>query len=168
MKSWYCIYTKPKQEDLVCKRLMELPDIELFNPKLKARKYVRSRLTEVVEELFPSYVFSKFNPYRYFHMIKYTRGVKRFVGDCTGTPYVVDEQIIEVIRSKMSDGFVRLDVSEMRQGEEVMITEGPFSGLTGLFLNETKPNERVMILLNAIQYQLKVEVDRGFVAKVRT
>jgi transcriptional antiterminator RfaH len=164
-KNWYCIYTKANQEDKVCRKLGELPGIELLNPKLKRRKPVRSKMTEVVEELFPCYIFSKFDPYRYFHMIKYTRGVRRFVGDRLGDPYVVDESIIECITSKMTDGIIHCEVPRLGQGDKVVVLEGPFSGLTGLFLSELKPNERVLILLDTIKFQGRIRLPREFVSK---
>jgi transcription elongation factor/antiterminator RfaH len=165
MRHWYCLYTKPGQEDNICRKLSELPGVELFNPKIKRKKYVRSRLKEVVEELFPSYVFSLLNPYAHYHTIKYTRGIRRFVGDSTGSPYVVDESLIQILQSEMKDGFVCLERPGMTAGEKVVILDGPFSGLTGLFLNELKPGERVMILLNTLQYQARVEVPKDLVAK---
>lgn len=165
MEYWYCIYTKPKKEDLVCRQLMKLPEIEVFNPKLKRKKYVRSRLTQVVEELFPCYIFLKLNLERYFHLVKYTRGVKRFVGDSFNMPYTVDESIIDFIKSKRKEGFIHIEPPGLTDGDRVVILKGPFSGLTGIFLKETKPNERIMILLNTIEYQAKVEIEKELIAK---
>jgi len=165
MKNWYCIYTKARQEDLVCKKLLELPDIDILNPKLKRKKYVRSRLTNVVEELFPCYVFSKFDPYRYFHTVKYTRGVRRMVGDAVGSPYIVDEQLIDCIRSRMENGLIRVEHPDFTTGEKVVIMDGPFSGLSGVFLGKLNAHERVMVLLNTLQAQTRIEIDRALIAR---
>lgn len=168
MSSWYCIYTKPRQEDLVSKRLQELNSIEIFNPKIRRKKYIRTRLLEVTEELFPAYIFAKFDEsnIRYFHLIKYTRGVKRLIGDHKGNPYIVEKSIIECIQSRMENGFVRLASPKMARGEEVYIKEGPFCGLTGLFLEELKPKDRVLILLNSIQYQARLVTTSDCITKV--
>lgn len=160
MEIWYCVYTKPKQEDHVCRRLKDLPGMEVFNPKLKVTKTLRSRSIEVVEELFPSYIFLRFGAPSYFHMIQYTRGVKRFVGSSLGAPYAVDDVIIRHIKSRMIDGLVHTNAPQLTKGQEVLIKGGPFNGLTGLFLNETKPSERVMILLSMLGSDLKVEIGR--------
>lgn len=165
MKNWYCIYTKWGQEDVVQNKLLELPDIEFFNPKIKRKKYIRGRYKEVIEELFPCYVFSKFDLYKYFHMIKYTRGVRRVVGDWLGNPYTVDIEIIEFLKSKIENGFVYLKPQQFTKGEKVIVTDGPFVGLEGIFISELKPNERVMLLLSTIQYQARVEVPRELIAK---
>lgn len=165
MQSWYCIYTKRGLEDSVCRKLGDFADIELLNPKMKRRKYLRGKPAEIVDELFPCYIFSRFDPYQYFHMIKYTRGVRRFVGDRSGAPFTVDESIIEFIKSKTKEGFVRFDPPRFTEGESVQVTDGPFAGLKGLFLKETKPSERVLVLLSAIQFQARVEVAMDFIGK---
>jgi transcriptional antiterminator RfaH len=162
---WYCIYTKAGQEDAVSKKLSELPGLQVFNPKMKRKKYSRSRLVEAVEELFPCYIFAQFELVNYLHMIRYTRGVRRFVGDRNGLPYLVDESIIACIQAQMSNGFVQLQSPQFSPGEQVMVTQGPLGGLTGIFVEELKPRERVIILLNTIRYQAKVEVPIGLVGK---
>jgi len=166
MDSWYCIYTKPKQEDIVGHKLVEHSGIEIFCPKLIAPKRLRGSTAQSVQELFPCYLFAKFEDPKYFHMIRYTRGVRRFVGDSTAVPYVVDQNIIETIRTRMKDGFVRIEPVRFAPGEKIMIMDGPFSGFSGVFLSETKPRERVMILLSLIQYQAKVELPGVYVARM--
>ena len=164
--SWFCIYTKRKQEDTVCKSLARLEGIETFNPKLQRKKSVRGKIMEVVEHLFPCYLFCGFEERGYFHKIRYTRGVKRFVGDQAGGPQEVDESIIDLIRSRMNvTGYVSIESPRLEPGEQVVIKEGPLSGLSGLLLSESKPGERVTLLLNAILYQARVEVDSGFIEK---
>ena len=165
MENWYCIYTKPRHEEMVCKQLNELCDIETFNPKLKTIRNVRSKPKECTECLFPSYIFSRFDPYQYYHMLKYTRGVKRVVGNSLGLPYIIEDRIIQLIRLKMKDGYIHLQPDKLLQGDKVRVIEGPLSGLTGLFLTDLKPNERVMILLNTIQYPARVEIPRSLIAR---
>ena len=99
MINWYCIYTKAKQEDIVTFKLLKHDGIEIFNPKLKLKKFVRGNLKEVIEELFPCYIFSRFDPFQHYQMIKYTRGVKRIVGNKEGYPFIIDEGLLEGLRS---------------------------------------------------------------------
>lgn len=165
MVDWYCIHTKPNREDSICRRLTAFSDIELFSPKLRMKKYVKSRITEVREALFPAYVFLRFDPLKYFHMIKYTGGVKRFVGDCSGVAHVVEEHIIEAIKSRMVDGYVSMCDFGLEPGQKVVIMDGPFKGITGLFLSETKPRERILILLNMIESQTRVELPKELIAR---
>jgi transcriptional antiterminator RfaH len=165
MNHWYCIYTKPKYEGLLCERLSGLSDIETFNPKLKVHNFIRGRFREVVEELFPCYIFSRFDPLRYYHTIKYTRGVRHIVGDASGAPYIIDEGIIDLIRSNIKEGYVSLDQTDFKTGDQVVIRCGPLNGLKGVFLRKMKASERVLVLLNTIDYQARIEVDRSILVR---
>jgi transcription elongation factor/antiterminator RfaH len=164
MEHWYCIYTKAKKEDQVCRRLMDKSDIEVFNPKLMRTQKRGRRSTDVVEALFPCYLFSRFNPDKYCHMIKYTSGVKRIVGDGAGNPFRVDDSIIALIKSRAKDGFVHCaERANFTAGSKVVVKEGPLKGLAGIFLEEITSQERVIILLNAIVYQARVELPKTLV-----
>lgn len=165
MKEWYCLYTKARQEDIVSQKLLKHPGIEIFNPKLKRKKLVRGRLTEAVEGLFPCYLFSRFDPHEFYHMIKYTRGVKRIVGNTDGYPYVIDEGLIDNIKVRMEEGFVKIEPPHFKEGESVLIDEGPFKGLSGIFMKEMKASDRVLILLNTLHYSAKVQVEKVFLVK---
>lgn len=165
MNNWYCIHTKPRHEEAVSQRLGELPGMELFNPQLVRKKRVRSRYREVVEELFPCYLFLKFEHLKYFHLVRYTRGVRRFLGDSTGSPFVVEQALIESIRQRLEKGAIYLDSPTLRKGETVRLMDGPFAGLSGIFLEEMKASDRVLLLLNAIEYQARIRVPKACVAR---
>ncbi|NTU42382.1 MAG: hypothetical protein HGA78_04895 [Nitrospirales bacterium] len=167
MQQWYCIQTKAKSEDHVQRLLLHVSEIEVFNPKYRRQRFVNGRLKSAVEVFFPSYIFAKFDPIERFHTLKYTRRISQIISDGSGSPSVVDDEIIETVRSRIREGYVFLDPSDpdFRSGDEIIIMEGPFKGLTGLFLEEVKPQERVMILLNAISYQARIEMDKGFLAR---
>lgn len=161
--NWYVIYTKPGKESDICEKLSKLAKIEVFNPIIKERKFLRGKPVIIETELFPSYIFARFNFKDYYHTVKYTRGVKRIVGENTGT--CVDEAVIKTIKERMIDGYVMLDLPTLNPGDAVLINEGPLKGFMGVFLSETKPMERVAILLNTVNYQGKVEIDSCLVSK---
>ncbi|MDY0038793.1 MAG: transcription termination/antitermination NusG family protein [Desulforhabdus sp.] len=165
MRYWYCIYTKPNKEGPVAWKLNQLLGLEVLNPKIRRKKYIRNRVLEVEEELFPSYIFSKLHPCKHTHLVKYTRGVKSFVGDSLGNPYIVDDCIVEFLESRMKQGFFSLESPALRKGERVEIDQGPLAGLQGIVWDELKPKERVLILLDTLSSQLKVELPREFVVK---
>jgi len=166
MKDWYCIHVKPTKEDNVCHLLENLSEVEIFSPKIQIRKFLRSKPRMVVENLFPGYVFVKINALRYARMIRYTRGVRRIVGDHTGHPWTVDEAIIECIRSLANQGFVDLESPEFSAGDTVRITDGPFAGLHGIFLSQMNATERVIVLLNTIESQTRVQIEKRLIEKI--
>jgi transcription antitermination factor NusG len=98
-------------------------------------------------------------------MIKYTRGVKRIVGNKEGFPYLIDEDLLENIKGRMIDGYVKIEPPVFSPGETVLIDEGPFKGLAGVFMKEMKASERVLILLNTLHYSAKVQVEKAFLSK---
>lgn len=152
---WHAIYTKHGKEDAVTSRLRHI-GIEVLNPKLRSRKFKRSKLAEVIEPLFPCYLFANFDRNKYSHLIKYTRGVRYVVGK--NNPVIVQDEVIEVIRDGMEDGdIVVVEPQRFEKGDAVFIKDGPFRDLCGIFEREIKGAERVLILLNTIY--CRVELD---------
>jgi transcriptional antiterminator RfaH len=162
--NWYAIYTKPKSEDIVSQKLRHA-GIEVYGPKLRIKKYRSGRYCEVIEPLFPSYIFGQFEPDKHLWMISYTRGLKKVVGGTDG-PWPVSEEVINLIRSHEQDGFVKLCSDEIKEGDTLRIADGPLTGLTGIFHQSIKGTERVILLLNAIGYQPKAIVERASLRKV--
>lgn len=163
MASWYLIYTKPKNEDIVTDKFLAR-GFDLFNPKIKERRYVRRRLQNAVSPLFPCYIFAKFNIKENLRLVKYTRGVRKIVGT-DGVPSAVPEDIICSIREKVeqNDGFITVTSPEFEEGEELYIKNGPLQGMEAVFVKKLKGVERVSILLKAIN--ARAIVDRYMLAK---
>ncbi len=160
MKDWYIVYTKPRNEDVVSKKFLDI-GLEVINPKFNERKCVRGRLQDVESHLFPCYIFLKFDLFKNYRLVKYTRGVKRVVG--SEMPTVVPEEIIDSILDRMENGLVRINARRFDEGEEVLIKGGPFVGLNAVFEKEVSGPERVSILLKAIN--ARVVVDSAFLER---
>jgi len=160
--NWFAVYTKPKQEDAVACRLEDV-GLEILNPKLRSRKYRHSKFTDVIEPLFPCYLFASFDENREFRLVNYTRGVRYILGK--NSPVIVPEGIIDVIKQNMEgDSVVKIKPENLKKGDKVKIKDGPFKDLCGIFERETKGPERVLILLDTIAY--KLELDSRSLVKV--
>lgn len=154
---WYLLYTKARHEDQVASRLSQA-GYEVLNPKLQERRFYRGKPQNVVSPLFPRYLFVRLDYGRDFRNAKYTRGVVHIVGT-SQAPTVVDETIIETIRSRLlEDGHAILPPPDLRPGDEVEIHGGPFAGLSGVFVKPMKGVERVSVLLRAIHARVEVDV----------
>ena len=57
--NWYCIHTKPKKEKLVEHYLLNELGLETYYPRLKRKKTIRRVRREVLEPLFPRYLFCR-------------------------------------------------------------------------------------------------------------
>jgi transcriptional antiterminator RfaH len=159
MENWYLIYTKPKCEDMVEGKLSGA-GFTVLNPKVRERKFSRGKITDAVSPLFPSYVFAKFEKYRDYHLIRYTRGIKWVLSNEEG-PAEIPDRIVDSIVERIEDGFVKIR-SSFTQGQNVIIKGGPFEGFTAVFEKEMSGMERVCLLLKAINVRLVI--DRSMVA----
>ena len=152
---WYAIYTKPRHENPVTSRLRDI-GIEVLNPQLKSKRYKYNKLMEVTEPLFPCYLFAHFKKNKYSHLINYTRGVRYILGKAD--PVAVHDEIIETIKYRMEKGnTVAANSRRFNEGDRVSINDGPFKNFHGIFENEIKGSERVMILLDTIYYRLELD-----------
>jgi transcriptional antiterminator RfaH len=145
MESWFVVNTKPKKESQV-ERLFIEGGFTIYCPKYRREKRV--------VPFFPGYAFLRFEFPGQFQMVKYTRGVKRVVGNDAG-PTPIPKETVEGIRARERDGLIVFERygEEPSVGDEIEVVEGPLKGLRGVFRKEIGDNERVMILLNYVSYQ---------------
>jgi transcriptional antiterminator RfaH len=163
---WYLIHTHPKQEERAEGNLMSF-GVETLAPRLKERRlnsYTGKAVCHV-KPLFPSYIFAKFRIDDLYSKVRYPRGIRRLVsfGD---EPAVIDEEIITVIRSRVAeDGFAMI-AEDLKPGDDVIISDGPFKNFAGVFEREMKGPDRVRILLQTVSYQAHIEIEREMVWKI--
>ncbi len=153
--NWYAIYTKPKSEDSIA-HLLRNAGFETLNPKIKVVKYVRKKYVDVIEQLFPSYIFAFFDSDKHSHMIRYTRGVRYVIGQ--GYPIIVPDEIINAIKERMKDGVVIPVPEDFSKGERVMIKEGPFKNFYGIFEKNIPGRKRAMILLETLFCKVDLDI----------
>ncbi|HJQ69034.1 MAG TPA: transcription termination/antitermination NusG family protein [Blastocatellia bacterium] len=161
--NWYAIQTKPHQEDQAAFNIRRL-GVDVLLPKIKQHKLTLGHNKQVIKPLFPRYLFARFSPSPHLHSIKYARGVNRVV--CAGDmPVPLDEEIILSIRSRLGkDGIVDKSPSALRNGDPVVINDGPFQGLAGVFERDFSDGERAVILLKMVEYQVRVFIESWRIA----
>jgi transcriptional antiterminator RfaH len=152
MQQWFVLNTKPKKEFHVEKIFLEA-GFRIYNPKLM--------LGGRIVPFFPGYAFIEFDFPEQYRLVKYTRGVKRIVGNEYG-PIQVGEEVVEAIKSREIDGLIELEKygKEPRAGDEIEVMEGPLKGLKGIFQKEVSGKDRVMILMNYVNYQARMIVEK--------
>ena len=152
---WYAIYTKAGKEDSVT-FLLRNAGIDVLNAKLKSSRFRQNRLSELIEPLFPCYIFADFEKEKYAHMITYTRGTRYIVGK--RNPIIVSNEIITAIKDNLEqDDIINMRPSRFCRGDRVLIKDGPFKNFIGLFEREIRGPERVMILLDVIHCRLEID-----------
>jgi len=165
VSNWYCIYTKPRQEDAICHRLGTFIDIECLNPKINVNKRVRGNVSQVVEALFPRYIFLKMDINKHCHMIKNTRGVKYMLSDGRGRPISVGTNVISSIKETVQRRKAsKNEAPQFTEGDRVIISNGIFDDLEAIVLKELRASDRVLVMLNTI-YQARLEIDSNLLAR---
>ena len=162
---WYAIRTHLNQENRAEANLRAW-NVEIFYPKIKEkrRNQFSGALSSVTKPFFSRYLFALF-PEQMLHKIWFTRGVQSVVS-FGGIPSRVDDEIIELLRARVdTDGFVQLG-EDLNPGDKVKMEGGVLDNLVGIFEREMNDSERVMILLQTINYQGHVIVERSSVRKV--
>jgi transcriptional antiterminator RfaH len=158
MKNWFVLNTKPKKEFQV-ERLFEEGGFEFYCPKYKHG--------DKIKPFFSGYGFINFDHPEQYRLVKYTRGVKRIVGN-EGGPIPIPEEMIDQIKVREINGYIELEKygGQPDIGDEIEIMEGPLKGLRGIFRKELTEKERVIILLNYVSYQGQLIIEKKKLKKV--
>lgn len=126
--SWYVVQTKPRQEFRALEQLQN-QQYECYLPTLQAKKVYRGKLVTATEPLFSRYLFIHLDStITDWSPIRSTRGVSGMVNFCgryTPLPDAYVEALQEMAQKSPACLF--------EPGEQVMIVEGPFAGLKGLY-----------------------------------
>lgn len=156
---WYVVYSKPQKEEFA-EYGLQRKGIEVFLPKLLFPESLKKR--KRIVPLFPSYLFTRLRSLEQYHGVLWTPGVKRIVS-FNGTPAPLDERVVFFLKEEgAADGTIAAR-SDLRKGQEVQITGGPFEGLVGIIQEPPGANGRVNILMQLLSRQVKVDVPLYFV-----
>lgn len=164
---WYVIHTHPRQEKRAESNLKAW-GVKTFNPQFIHYTYneFTGRPTPIIKPLFPRYIFARLDMSQYHQKVRFTRGIHSVVS-FNNVPCSVDDQIISLIEARIGDdGFVKMG-EQLKPGDEVMIQAGPLKNLCGVFEREVKESDRIMILLETVNYQARVIIARENVKKSR-
>jgi len=158
MRSWFVVNTKPKKENQV-ERIFSEAGFDIYCPKyLKDKK---------IQPFFPGYAFLSFEYPGEFQLVKYTRGVKKIVGNEEG-PISIPYETVMSIKGREIEGLIVLGKygEEPSIGDDIEVAEGPLKGLRGIFQKELPDKDRVMILLNYVTYQGVLRIEKTKLKKI--
>lgn len=161
---WYLVRTKPGKERSVAAKLTPILS-EVFLPMLRARTPRWGRVTWSVAPLFPCYLFVRFSLQDHYFDVRYMSGVRGLVS-AGRDPLAVPEAIVEGIKARGINGLVELDEKPFGTGQRVRVVGGPFRGFEAVFDRYLSGDERVAILLSAIEATgLRVVLSASAVSK---
>lgn len=160
MKRWYLVHTKPRKER-VAEQNLQRQGYEVYLPLIQQPRRRRGRWIEVIDPLFPNYLFVRLQfGWDNIGPIRYTTGVRALVR-FTQEPAIVPDEIIESLKSAADrdTGIYRFEEALFKPGDKVMIDQGPLAGLNAIFLAETG-QERVLILLEMLGRENQITIER--------
>lgn len=155
--TWFCVKSKPRQEAVAARNLRALGEVELVFPRVRRTRRGHDRNREVVEPLFPGYLFVRFDPAELQGTIRSTRGVLHLV-EKEGKPVRVDEAVIAELRALGPDGILSALEEELAVGAKIRIVRGIFAGSEGEVLRLATPDKRIAVLLTLLGSEQPVEL----------
>jgi transcriptional antiterminator RfaH len=160
IQNWYIVQTKPSQEEKVIFYLTQ-KGISTYFPKVKAYIYKGLKRFEKIKPLFPGYVFAKCKKREVYH-ICWTRGVNKVLWKNT-RPKAISSELIYSIKSLASkDGLIRKE--NFKKDDLVIIKSGPFKDILAIFDHWECDKQRVCLLLNLINAQIRVTLPAPLIA----
>jgi transcriptional antiterminator RfaH len=156
--AWFCVKSKPRQEAVAARNLRALGDVELIFPRVRRTRRGHDRNREVVEPLFPGYVFVRFDPAETQGSVRSTRGVLHLV-EKEGKPVRVDDAVIAELLALGPDAILSALDGELPVGAKVRIVRGIFAGSEGEVLRLATPEKRIAVLLALLGSEQPVELD---------
>jgi transcriptional antiterminator RfaH len=117
-----------------------------------------------VKPLFPGYLFARFKIKDAYHKIRYTQGVREIVR-FGAEPAIVGDEVVELIRARQDGSGSIAMQDQFHPGEVVLIKQGPLRNLAAVFQRSMSDAGRVMLLLQTVEYQAQVVVDRSCIEK---
>ena len=164
MSRWHAVLCKPRREALAEANLKN-QGYEVFFPRMVDFRRKAGRWAQVVEPLFPRYLFlNAGDGSRSLAPVRSTPGVTDLLRFC-GAPALVPPGVVEALRDTTDPetGCQRFRISPFARGERVRFAAGPFAGLEGVFDMESG-NARAVVLLELLGKTNRLTVSRDWLA----
>jgi transcription antitermination factor NusG len=156
---WFALTVTPKLTEQVLTALAR-KGYECFTPWQRLTSSTRGGRQERRVLAFPGYVFARMDiRLRYPALV--TPGVRGIVG-YGRQPAAIDDAEIDSLLRVLSSGMPAEAVPAMRSGDQIVLSEGPLAGLTGV-LARIKNRDRVLVQVTLINQALAVDVDASWI-----
>ena len=158
-QEWYAVWTQSHFEQSVSQQLSAkgftafLPEMSVWSKRGGEQRLIRV-------PMFPGYLFvcDEMDKASYVEILK-ARGVVRILEDGWTRLTPVPEAEIEALQQVVAAEVPVLAHEHLTHGDRVEVTEGPLSGLEGLFLQDKPTKGRLVLNVNLLGRSVAVEVD---------
>lgn len=159
-EAWYCLKALPKKEHLAAVMLEKEAGLPALAPRIRYVKKTRTGKKPFVEALFPGYVFVRTNLSTSYRLVMATHGIRGVVRYGENIPALPDS-FIEELRRRLPDNekqLIEAPQPVLKVGQNVTVTEGPFSNWEGLVTGMIPAKGRVRVLLEFLGQQLDIDL----------
>lgn len=165
--SWYVIRSKPNKEDFLAGQL-QAHGVEVFFPVLRVNPVnPRSRK---LRPYFPNYLFVHVDlDLVNVSDLRWMPGASGLVS-FDGEPASVPDLLIAAVKRHVDyyNASLHDELTDFRQGDVVLIQDGPFAGYEAVFDTHISGQDRVRVLLSLLQKrQLPVEIQSRQIRRVK-
>ncbi len=174
-KKWYVVNTYSGHEKKVQEKLlmransMNMEDyiFRVIVPEQTEVEVKDGVTKEKVKKLFPGYVLVEMvMTDEAWFVVRNTPGVTGFIGSSGKGAKPTALQPYEVDKILNSMGMSRLEVSsDLKEGEIVKITSGPFSGMEGKVSSLDLENQQIIVLVDLFGQETEVEASISQIEK---
>ncbi|MBA7536674.1 Transcription antitermination protein RfaH [subsurface metagenome] len=162
-KYWYAVYTKPRSEKQVYKRLSDT-GIDSFLPLQKTLRQWSDRKKMVEILLFTSYVFVHIDTLDHEKVLK-TNGVVKYVSFEGKAAAIPQDQIDNLKLIVDSNAQIEVTHKRLKPGQYVEVTHGTLRGLRGELI-KTSHKHRLLVRIDTINQNLLVNIPEYFLQSV--
>lgn len=156
---WYVLQTKQHREEQAQLHLQS-SGITCYLPK--TRQWPRPAVGGDVTPLFPGYLFVRLDLVTQYPRVRWTPGVRGLVAFDADAPAEMPENAIEFLKSgEGDDGLFHCD-EQAADGSTVRVVRGPFRDFYGVVKKRLTARDRVIVLLDFLQRELRVDIPEGW------
>jgi transcriptional antiterminator NusG len=170
---WYAVHTYSGHENKARLTLEErmrnagLEDAfgEILIPTESVLELVRGQKRTTTRKLYPGYMFVQMElKDETYHLVKNTPHITGFLGG--NKPVPVKESEIATINTQMTEGATKPKPKILfEEGENVRVTDGPFSNFSGIVEEVKAEKQKVRVLVSIFGRATPVELDFSQVEK---
>ena len=155
--TWLAVMAKPRAEQTARLNLIQ-QGYEVCAPLIRLKKRRRGIWKQVIEPLFPGYVFINVQlGLQNIAPVESTIGCLRLI-KFGGRPAPVPDAVMQPLLKTQRHPLDLAHAWEL--GDEIRINEGPFAGITAIFAMH-KGEDRAMVLINALGSQQRLVIDKN-------
>ena len=161
--AWFCVRSQIKHEHIAAQHLRALPGVDVFCPRVRFQRATRRGKVWFTEAMFPNYLFARF-ALRELRQIQAVKGVAGIVHFGAFFAPVADDIIAE-LRQRLDDSDLKIFPDDVQPGDEVVIADGSFMGLTAVVQRLLPAKDRVRVLLEFLNRPVETEVAAASLVK---